>query len=98
MPFVPPPGGRGASRYAEVALSRELERVALAASGERNTVLNRAAFALGQLACAGLLDPGAVAAALGGAAMATGLDRREIEKTLASGLKAGMASPRGVRP
>jgi putative DNA primase/helicase len=98
VPFVPAPGGPGASRYAEAALTRELERVALAANGERNTVLNRAAFSLGQLVADGLLAPGPVAAALGGAALATGLNRREIEKTLRSGLMAGMANPRGRLP
>lgn len=97
VPFVPR-STKAAARYAEAAFEAELERVAYAAPGERNNNLNRAAYSLGQLAGAGLLDPGEVAAALGGAALATGLDRREIEKTLASGLQAGMASPREVRP
>lgn len=97
-PFVPPPAGRVASRYAEAAFAAELERVALAGEGERNQTLNRAAFSLAQLVAEGLLTPGDVAAALAGAALATGLDRVEIEKTLRSGLRAGMASPRGVRP
>ena len=94
-PFVPS-STRAATRYAEKAFEAELERVAFAAPGERNNALNRAAFSLGQLAGAGLLDPGEVAAALAGAALATGLDRREAEKTLASGLRSGMASPRAV--
>ena len=85
-------------RYAAKAFEAELERVALAANGERNDALNRAAFSLGQLVADGLLAAGPVAAALGGAATAAGLDRVEIEKTLRSALKAGMASPRGVRP
>lgn len=96
-PFVPPPSP-ASSRYAVAAFEAELERVARAGEGERNSALNRAGYSLGQLAGAGLLDPGAVAAALGGAAMATGLDRREIAKTLTSALRAGMASPREVRP
>jgi hypothetical protein len=96
-PFAPRPV-KTQNRYAEAALAGELERVALAANGERNDALNRAAYALGQLAGAGFLDPGEVAAALGGAALATGLDRREIEKTLSSALRAGMATPRDVQP
>ena len=95
VPFVPA-STRAATRYAEAAFEAELERVAYAAPGERNNALNRAAYSLGQLAGAGLLDPHEVAAALAGAALATGLDRQEAEKTLASGLRSGMASPRAV--
>ena len=93
--FVPS-STRAATRYAERAFEAELERVAFAGPGERNHALNRAAYSLGQLAGAGLLDANEVATALAGAALAVGLDRREIEKTLASGLRTGMASPRGA--
>ncbi len=49
VPFVPR-STKAATRYAEKAFEAELERVAYAAPGERNNSLNRAAFALGQLA------------------------------------------------
>jgi hypothetical protein len=95
VPFVRPADGK-ASRYAEAALRREFEAVACSQPGERNATLNKAAFALGQLAGAGLLDAGEIVAALSGAAAAAGLDPRETEKTLQSGLRGGMASPREV--
>jgi hypothetical protein len=97
VPFVPA-STRAACAYVARAFELELERVALSGEGERNDNLNLAAYSLGRLAGAGLLDPGEVAAALAGAALATGLDRREVEKTLRSGLRSGMASPREVRP
>lgn len=95
VPFVPV-APRDMGGYAGKAFELELQRVAQAAPGERNNALNRAAHALGQLAGAGLLDPHMVAAALAGAALAVGLDREEAAKTLASGLRSGIASPRAV--
>jgi hypothetical protein len=102
-PPAPPPrpmayrDPAGAGRYAAAALRRECEAVAQAGPGTRNHALNRAAHALGTLAGAGALDAEAIAESLARAALAAGLDRRETERTIASGLRAGMVNPREVR-
>jgi Bifunctional DNA primase/polymerase, N-terminal len=107
LPPAPrPAGGDGgqsrASRYAQAALQREAARVRTALPGSCNDTLNRAAFNLGQLVAAGLLDPDHVhqvllAAAL--AAPATGhTDRqRRATATITSGLRGGAAKPRRRR-
>jgi hypothetical protein len=82
-------------RWAAAALRGELERVRLAAEGSRNHTLNRAAFALGQIAGAGVLDAHEVEAHLRHAASAAGLGVREASLTIRSGLSAGLARPRG---
>jgi putative DNA primase/helicase len=89
------PGG-GTDAYARVALEGELMRLAEAVEGERNHTLNRAAYALGQLVAAGRLVRKAVEAALGSVALASGLDPGEANRTIVSGLEAGMASPREI--
>ena len=80
-------------RYAEAALTAEFERVASAPVGTRNDTLNRAAFALGRLVGAGLLDQGDVVRELDAAARRCGLGRSEIRRTIRSGLTAGRRSP-----
>jgi hypothetical protein len=80
--------------YAAKALADELARVATANNGTRNSTLNAAAFSLGQLVAAGVLEVAAIGAALLSAATAAGLPQREAEQTIASGLKAGQRSPR----
>ena len=62
--------------------------------GTRNDTLNDAAFALGQLVAAGALGESQVHAALVIAATATGLPEDEARRTIASGMRAGVASPR----
>jgi hypothetical protein len=90
----PRPGGtRG--RYALVALERETGRVRAAGAGSRNATLNRAAFRLGQLVAMSSIDRTAVELTLTGAALAAGLGEREVERTIRSGLEAGLAHPRG---
>lgn len=84
--------------YAEVALAEEVERVASAPEGTRNDTLNRAAFALGQLAAVGALDENEVWDALFDAALDAGLGKGEAARTIDSGLTAGMANPRGYVP
>jgi hypothetical protein len=97
-------GGRGrAERYAQAALQREAARVRAAAPGTCNDTLNRAAFNLGQLVAAGLLDPGQVRAVLLAAALAAAAsghtDReRKATATIESGLRGGAAKPRRARP
>jgi hypothetical protein len=80
-------------RYAAVALEAEADRVARAPAGTRNDTLNRAAFALGRLVGAGLLDPALVTAELTAAALWSGLGRAETGRTIRSGLTAGRRSP-----
>ena len=80
-------------RYAQAALTAESERVASAPVGTRNDTLNRAAFALGRLVGAGLLDPGDVVRELDAAARRAGLGRAEVRRTIRSGLTAGRRSP-----
>jgi hypothetical protein len=80
-------------RYAAAALEAEVDRVAHAVVGTRNDTLNRAAFALGRLVGAGLLDAGLVAGELGRAARWAGLGRAETRRTIRSGLTAGRRQP-----
>jgi hypothetical protein len=84
------------SRYAAAALEAEAERVARAHVGTRNDTLNRAAFALGRLVGAGLLDTWLVTQELTDAARYAGLGRAEIRQTIRSGLTAGRRQPLDV--
>lgn len=85
---------RNAGSYALAALTGELENVLAATPGQRNDTLNRAAFALGQLVGAQLLDETIVRDELVSAAGRVGLPRAEAERTIASGLAAGTRHPR----
>jgi Bifunctional DNA primase/polymerase, N-terminal len=80
-------------RYAAAALRAETDRVARAPAGMRNDTLNRAAFSLGRLVGAGLLDAWLVAQELSDAARYAGLGREEIRRTVRSGLTAGRRQP-----
>jgi hypothetical protein len=88
-----PDGARG-STYALAALREETRLVEAAQPGTRNDTLNRAAFSLGQLAADGLLPHLAVATALAAAAERAGLPVGEVQRTIRSGLQAGLARPR----
>jgi len=105
-PSLPPPARRTTTgwataqrviahpdRYGRAALTAESERVASAPVGTRNDTLNRAAFALGRLVGAGLLDQGDVVRELDVAARRCGLGRAETRRTIRSGLTAGRRSP-----
>jgi hypothetical protein len=92
-PRVRPGGAPGC--YALVALEREADGVRTALPGTRNSTLNRAAFRLGQLVATRDLDRTTVEAALTGAALAAGLGEQEVERTIRSGLEAGLAHPCG---
>jgi bifunctional DNA primase/polymerase-like protein len=95
-PAGPPPAHRPIAhpqRYGQAALAAETDRVAAAPVGSRNDTLNRAAFALGRLVGAGLLDPRVVARELEAAARQCGLGRVETRHTIRSGLSAGRRSP-----
>jgi len=94
---VPTPSGpplRDTSSYALAALTNELDNVLAAGPGRRNDTLNRAAFALGQLVGAQLLDEGITRDELVSAAGRIGLPRAEADKTITSGLSAGARQPR----
>lgn len=97
---VPPgaPAGKklttSASAYGRAALEGECAKVAAAAVGTRNKTLNDAAFAVGQLVAGGKLSEGEARADLERAAAACGLEPRETEATIRSGLTAGKLEPR----
>jgi hypothetical protein len=89
-----PLADRNASAYTRAALTGELDKVLAATPGQRNDTLNRAAFALGQLVGAHLLDEGTTRDELVSAAGRIGLPRREADRTITSGLTAGERHPR----
>lgn len=95
LPAPVPAGARGTA-YAMAALRDETRMVATARPGTRNDTLNRAAFSLGRLVAAGLLPPLAVVTALASAAERAGLPAGEAQRTIRSGLKAGMRCPRNT--
>lgn len=88
------PPAAAAAAYGAAALRNEVERVLAARVGTRNDTLNRAAYALGRLIGAGILDRDLAASELFHAARRVGLPAREASSTLASGLGAGIARPR----
>jgi hypothetical protein len=95
-PATSRPGRRGG--YGPAALAGERQTVATAPPGRRNATLNRAAFNLGQLVAAGLLDADEVRAVLLAAALAAGNPEAKARATIASGLAGGAAKPRQRRP
>lgn len=100
--YVPPkkPRKYPAGNYGAAALKSEAEALAQTPHGSRNNQLNRASFALHQLVAGGELDGAAVEAALLEASIANGLAAddgiRSVMATIASGRRAGMASPRNA--
>jgi hypothetical protein len=94
VPWTPTPTDAGP--YARAALDDECMAVATAAQGSRNHTLNRAAYALGTLVGARVLDEPTVATALADAARACGLPDHEAARTIRSGLDAGKANPRRI--
>ena len=101
-PVTPPPElpSQNGNRhpYVERALQSELETLAQASEGNRNASLNNAAFTLGQFIEADLLPRPEIEALLTNTAQAIGLGEAEIEKTIKSGLEAGLANPRRSWP
>jgi len=94
-PATAPAGHSGG--YGRAALTRERAAVATAQPGRRNATLNRAAFNLGQLVAAGLLDVDQVQAVLLAAALEAGNPEAKARATVASGLRGGAAKPRRRR-
>lgn len=81
--------------WVETTLRNVLAELLSAREGGRNEALNGAAFSVGQIVGAGLLDKGTAVARLTGAAKSIGLSEGEIFPTIDSGLTAGIKSPRG---
>lgn len=79
--------------YARAALQNAAARVAAAADGTRNDVLNREAFGLARLVGAGVLSADVVTGVLCDAARSAGLHDREIGATVQSALRAGTGRP-----
>jgi hypothetical protein len=86
--------GEAIDAWVQAAIAGEAARVRAAPEGARNATLNRAAFSLGQIAAAGLVDGDTIRSALSNSALAVGLAAREIEATIRSGVAAGARSPR----
>jgi Bifunctional DNA primase/polymerase, N-terminal len=87
---------RQADGYGQTALESELGRLALAPQGQRNDALVRAAYRLGQLVGGHQLDPGGATSQLLAVALRVGLGQSEAERTIRSGLGAGIANPRSA--
>lgn len=83
-------------KYAEAALRDEALAVAGSPTGSRNEQLNRSAFSLGQFVSAGVLSEAEVIRELSRAAINSGLERDEIERTIRSGLESGQRHPREI--
>lgn len=81
-------------RYIATAVDAETGRVALAPVGTRNDTLNTASYNLGQLVGGGVLDRLDAYAYLLAAGLRAGLGETEADRTICSGLMAGMRSPR----
>lgn len=87
-PVPPPPSGpriAPSDKYAAAALADELRIVESAPEGQRNHILNQAAFNLKSLVNAGKLDEDYLKDELTYAARRAGLDEGEIEPTIDSG-------------
>jgi Bifunctional DNA primase/polymerase, N-terminal len=87
--------------YGRRVLADELASLGRATPGGRNRTLNRCAFKVYRYVAGGVLDEQDVTLAFTTVALAIGLDRAEIARTLASARTAGLANPRsapGVPP
>jgi hypothetical protein len=96
LPPAPTPADRRGA-YSRAALARERAAVATAPTGRRNATLNRAAFNLGQLVAARMLDAGQVRAVLLAAALEAGNPEAKARATINSGLAGGAGKPRRRR-
>jgi hypothetical protein len=83
------PTGQRGRKYAVGALRRAVEQVATAPAGQRNCTLNRATWSVSRFVADGLLQPSEIAEALAHAGRVAGLDRMEVQQTLASALASG---------
>ena len=84
------------THYVAAAVDAECAAVATCGEGARNDRLNKAAFSLGTLVGAELLDAGDAREHLLAAALRAGLEQSEALRTISSGLSAGERQPRRV--
>jgi Bifunctional DNA primase/polymerase, N-terminal len=84
--------------YGRRVLADELAALGRATPGLRNHTLNRCAFKVYRYVAGGVLDDQDVTLAFTAAALAIGLNRAEIGRTLASARTAGLANPRTIPP
>lgn len=82
----------------QAALDNECESLANTSKGTRNSTLNTAACKLGHYIASGKLDENDVYNGLYEAAMQCGLEPKEIENTIQSGLKKGKQKPKEISP
>lgn len=92
----PTPSSGDTTSYGAAALRDEAEKVASTPEGARNHTLNTAAFRMGQLIAAGVLNEADTKAALVDAATRCGLSPQEALATIRSGLTAGLTQARTV--
>jgi hypothetical protein len=85
-----------ATAYGSAALRRELHRLQHAVEGTRIDQISRSAFALGQLVAAGTLDELETTILLVATGQSIVLSPQEVERTVASGLTAGMEQRRSL--
>lgn len=96
-PVEPADPATETTKYGAKALEEEGDTVAGTSEGDRNNRLNEAAFAIGQLVAGGQIVEQEARQALRKAARKSGLEKREITKTLRSGLRSGKDHPRAPR-
>jgi hypothetical protein len=83
-----------ALKYVIKAVESEMAELNEAANGSRNDQLFKTAAALGELIAGGCLDEDRVVQSLDEAAGKIGLEAKETQKTIQSGLRTGRAKPR----
>ena len=83
------------TNWARAALNNECRAVERAPVGIRNDRLNKAAFSIGQIVASGGLEAQHAISSLRDAARTAGLETKEIDATIESGMTAGADHPRG---
>lgn len=84
----------GTTAYGRKALDAECANIALAPEGTRNNVLNTAAVKIAGLVSGGEIDRSEAESSLAHAGSRAGMSETEVAKTIASGFKAGLQTPR----
>jgi len=96
--LLSPPLAGVCGAYGRAALEGELVKIRAAREGTRNETLNRSVFRLAQLAAGGELEFDLIEREATAAALATGLEPREVDLTVHYALTAGARFPRSRRP
>jgi hypothetical protein len=86
----------GKKKYAKAAFEDELKNVRSASEGNRNDQLNISALKIGTLVGSGYISRFEAERELSRAARDAGLDEEEIERTIESGMNAGIQEPRAI--